>query len=265
MISAATWRKIIRNLYLTFLLAVAFPSLGSSQTVVPRQQAGFQVYKISTTSSKIGLEDANFVHVTPATVSSTQRQHRYQIASNGQIGDHSAIDWKQPKDQSYLILPVRNDVSFSTGTTGQLDVTSASGLVFRFRSGLLSAITNGSGGQPCAVTFSRNAGPSAPDFKIDGCDDRIVFDSGIGTTNGAYANLTATTRVSDSRGRSCTVPNSTLYERLSGRNTTADVRLKSQNLIYQTLKRNTACATLDFSPLAPSRLGPDFLKGLSDR
>lgn len=245
------------------LVLLAAPAIAAAQGGQV-QHAGFKVYEIETKDSGIGIEDASFIAVSPVNESPTTRQHRFQIMSNGQLGDVSARDWKQQKTHTHLILPVTTDIRYRTSTPGQLDVTTASGVVLRFRSGALASITDESGGHPCDITFATNPTVTERDYVINRCDNRIVFDTGLGSTAGAYANLAAKTKVTDAQGRSCEVANSVLFEPLKGRNTTADVKLKSQSRIYRELKALPKCAALDFGPIAPTRLGPDFLKGLSD-
>lgn len=213
------------------------------------QHAGSQVYKFSVRDSGLGTADADFIAVTPASSSATVRQHRYQVMSTGQIGDMSALNWAQQKNHVYIVLPVTSAIKFDTRLPDRIRVTSAAGLVLNFANGLLVDITDASGGHLCSVTFAKNAGPGQRDYTIANCPNRLVFDTGVGTTNGAYAKLTATTKVTDPRGRSCTIVNGALFSPIP-RSKGADVRLKTQTQIYQALKAKADCGTLDLSSIA---------------
>ena len=232
----------LTTVFLLFTLLTPFAANAQSE-----QHAGFNVYKIETRNSRIGLADEDLISVSPeSSTPSTKRQHRYQITSLGQIGDLSALNWKQQRDQGYLILPTTSGIGYDIGSPGQVKVTTASGLVFRFRGGVIDDISDEDGGHPCEATFNKTPGATVGDFKIASCQNRLVFDTGVGTTASAYSNLAGKTKVTDGAGHSCAVTNSLLFS--PGR-VKEDVKLKSQNQIYKALKALPACASVDLSSI----------------
>lgn len=238
---------MLKSHYLVAGFATLITWSQSTSAQTPIQHAGFQAVKFHSTGAGLRTSEADFISVSPSVESKTKRQSRYQIMSTGQIGDFSTLNWKQTKSHTYFILPADHDILIDQNVSGKLKVTSASGLLLHFKNGSLDAITDSDSASPCEFSKNPSASLSERDFTIGACEDRVVFDAGIGSANGAYANLNGTTRVTDPAGSSCTIQNSKLF--IQNARTKADAQMKSQAQVLAALKAEPACSKLELASL----------------